>query len=797
MEFIPPATGTYKSRLSTFPLTTDFLGGTYTFSINIDAQQVTVGVPVRGEIDQTDDQDMFQFTTEDDTNYVIEMKGVDSGDGTLPDPKLHSLWITRSGVPTLSPNSIDSDIGIPASRNAIYEHYVHSAVDKNPFYVLVESASGTGTYEFSITEEARVSVPLGGEVDASISFSSSRVSDSDAFEFEMVAGKHYQIEGKGAETGDGTLTRVEFATFRYPDGTAGFFYLPSVSEGRVFLTAQQTGTFRMYVGGAVSGETGTYKMAFKELTPDDYSADTGTSGRVWFSGGPPSGSASGEIGIVPSAIALNLNGGGTGKAETDWFRVTLAGDTTYGIVATGAAGDNSLSSPVINGVYDSSGNLIAGTAGRTRFTTNAAGGFYYIEIASRDDATTGAYDLTVTVLRNVSNPGLGAHETEVWSTTMRVQFVDGRYDYIGYHSDKGSIADATFTHSSTDYMVGSLLNTLDGANTENTLTLAVTPAITDTSDLALYLNDVKFTGFGDYGSNMNYTFTDFESDWADGQNVAISLRQVGALERTGSFISEAAGGSVEPMRMYYNSTRTARVGWSVPQSGRPDHYDVQKMISGTWTDLGTTPPLDPRNRGGYVTTRFEVERPPPCTGYHRYRVRAVWTNDNYGPWGTITGEDTYPTRRPGTVFYNTEGGNGVYPDSQQDIARVAVSFEAPGECITQYRVQYRTRTGETRDANGNYPSNLHLDGGTWTAWGNEVVDTPIADVGRYPSLEYARYPSFALAFSAFQMRAKARNAVGWSDIWYTLTWGRNWTESNIDRSKYNGHFFPINPSDIN
>ena len=191
----------------------------------------------------------------------------------------------------------------------------------------------------------------------------------------------------------------------YPDKTTDVAFASSSRKNvRFTFTAQQTGVHRLTIESPTPTEMGTYKVAFKELT-DDYPADTTTSGLVTLSGDPASGSASGEIGIIPHPNPTGPSVGTGSGTDTDWFRVSLAADTSYGIRPTPAAGDGSLSSPTINGIYDSSGNLIAGTPGRTSFTTGAAGGTFYIEVASRGGAA-GAYDLTVTRQRSVSErPG--------------------------------------------------------------------------------------------------------------------------------------------------------------------------------------------------------------------------------------------------------------------------------------------------------------------------------------------------------------------------------------------------------
>ena len=112
---------------------------------------------------------------------------------------------------------------------------------------------------------------------------------------------------------------------------------------------------------------GTYKLSVTDITgsvPDDFEADTGTSGVVEVDG-----SATGEI----------ETGG-----DRDWFAVTLDAGSTYQIDLEGSpTGDGALRDPYLFGVHDANGVIIPGT----RNDDGGEGRNSRVKFTAEEDAT--------------------------------------------------------------------------------------------------------------------------------------------------------------------------------------------------------------------------------------------------------------------------------------------------------------------------------------------------------------------------------------------------------------------------
>ena len=167
--------------------------------------------------------------------------------------------------------------------------------------------------------------------------------------------------------------------------------------------------------------------------------------------------------------AVAVGGSATGEVESsgdrDWFAVTLEAGTTYRIELRGArTGDGTLSDPYLRGVYDASGNPIAGTAdddgGRGRnslvFFEAQSAGTYYIA-AGADGGDTGTYRLAVTRLADdhpadtgttgtVAVGGSAAGKIETphdrdWFAVVLEAGVRYRVDLEGKDTDAGTLWD--------------------------------------------------------------------------------------------------------------------------------------------------------------------------------------------------------------------------------------------------------------------------------------------------------------------------------------------------------------------
>ena len=167
------------------------------------------------------------------------------------------------------------------------------------------------------------------------------------------------------------------------------------------FTAAEPGTY--YVAAGARGESkGTYTLSVTDVTdgvPDDYSADTSTTGSLTVGG-----SATGEIDY---------------RDDRDWFAVTLEAGKTYWVDLEGSrTGDGTLYEPYLRGVYDDNGVLLDDTTdddggtGRNSgvlFTADEAG-IYYVA-AGPDGDSEGTYTLSVREVRDDFASGTGTSGT--------------------------------------------------------------------------------------------------------------------------------------------------------------------------------------------------------------------------------------------------------------------------------------------------------------------------------------------------------------------------------------------------
>ena len=123
-------------------------------------------------------------------------------------------------------------------------------------------------------------------------------------------------------------------------------------------------------------------------TSEEYSADTGTAGRV-----APGGSIASEV---------------EQDGDQDWFAVDLTAGTRYRIDLKGSwTGDGTLWDPYLRGIYDSNGQLLSGTTDHDGGTGQNArvdfgattDGTYYIA-AGTNGSGTGTYTLSVAAIED-------------------------------------------------------------------------------------------------------------------------------------------------------------------------------------------------------------------------------------------------------------------------------------------------------------------------------------------------------------------------------------------------------------
>ncbi len=205
--------------------------------------------------------------------------------------------------------------------------------------------------------------------------------DVDWFQLELTAGQHYQVDLQGASSEAGSL-HDPLLQGVYDEHGAMLPYSSNDDGGveldaRLSFTAPYSGSFYL-AAGAYADETGSYQLTISPQPTeaddaDDFAASMETHGMI---------NVGGMIyGEVSSAM------------DNDWFAAELQAGQNYRISLEGqytAAG--SLYDPLLDGIYDANGSMIAATRdddggmglnAALEFTPQYSGRFYL---------SAGAYD---------------------------------------------------------------------------------------------------------------------------------------------------------------------------------------------------------------------------------------------------------------------------------------------------------------------------------------------------------------------------------------------------------------------
>ena len=385
--FTPATTGTYYVAAGAYKST-----GTYTVAVTgleddyagsiRTTGTVAVGGTATGKIDGTWDHDWFAVSLEEGKLYRIEVRGSETGDGTLRDPVLAGMY-NASG--TFAGGGND-DGG--AGYNSLT---VFSPETSGTYHVATAGMSGTtGTYtvavseiavpedDFSASTATTGTVAVGGTATGEITpTTDSNARDHDWFAVSLEAGKLYRVEVRGSETGDGTLRDPVLVGMYDASGTfiagTGDDNGARGSDNRLALNSlklfmpETTGTH--YVASRTHGnEVGTYTVAVVELE-DDFAAATGTTGTV--------------------AVGGMATGRSDRSGDHDWFAVSLEAGKTYQVEVRGAdSGDGTLRNPILVGMYDASGTFVDGTR-------DVSGGVGFNALKLFTPETTGTYYVAV------------------------------------------------------------------------------------------------------------------------------------------------------------------------------------------------------------------------------------------------------------------------------------------------------------------------------------------------------------------------------------------------------------------
>lgn len=312
--------------------------GTYTINFNTNsgddfaetnagAASLTVGGTRAGNIEVAGDHDRFAVALTAGVQYQIDVRGSPSGGGTLANTAFmllggNGLSATPSAGGALAFTNDSGGTGADA-------RLTFTPTSSGTYYVEAYSGtySATGTYtvsvvqataEFPADSSTTGSVAVGGTLTSSIG----TAADVDWIRVSLTAGTLYRFDARGSASSGGTLADPALqllnssGTVLVADNDSG-----TGADSRIMFQAGTSGTYYLAMRSNSSTATGTYTVA-ATANPDDYAANTGTTGTVAV------GSAA--EGLVETA------------GDRDWFRTTLTANTTYTIRLSGTAPGSAL-----------------------------------------------------------------------------------------------------------------------------------------------------------------------------------------------------------------------------------------------------------------------------------------------------------------------------------------------------------------------------------------------------------------------------------------------------------------------
>ncbi len=361
--------GLYSSNTGTYTLlgadlgADDYAGNTATTGM------LSPGGSLTGAIQLNEEQDWFRIELTLGTTYILQLQGVDSGNGTLANPMLE--------IRNAAGQYLLSDFSSGTGRDALLAY----TPDSSGTYYLVARGNyndSIGTYKLSVGLDDHTHsiltqgiVPIGGTANGTIEYPG----DQDWFRVDLTAGTDYVFDLQDAAAGGGTLSSGYLlllgADSAYLAGNASHLFFTPATSGSYYLAAQ-----------GVSA-TGTYTLS---AVLDDFSGGIGTTGSLAMGGS--------VTGIIQ------------GGSDQDWVAIALSAGQSYAFSLEGRdSGGGTLADPLLR-LRDGAGNIIAsnldGGFGRDAHLTHIAtgSGTYYLSVESQyaygDE--TGTYTLSARAL---------------------------------------------------------------------------------------------------------------------------------------------------------------------------------------------------------------------------------------------------------------------------------------------------------------------------------------------------------------------------------------------------------------
>ncbi len=415
-------------------------------------------------------------------------------------------------------------------------------------------------------------VEVGGSVTGKIR----NLNDKDWFAVELEAGKRYQIDMEGADTGRGTLTHPRVSGIY--DAAANAIANTANNGGgvgnnaRVIYTPDAAGTYYVEAYFQTGELNRTYTLSVILLGANgaseadtDFPATTATTGRV-------------EVG---SKVEASVTGNIESATDEDWFRVDLEAGKTYQIDMKGEyGGGGTLEDPYLNNIRDSSSNEIEGTFNddidpdnnlNSQITfTPTAGGTYYLLVGAAS-STTGTYTLSVREIPPSCTLNIG----DLWCGVVTVgEYKSGgitfAYGFVDATTDTGALSDTTFDVSPNSYTIDRASVGVSGLAGQ--LIFSLTSALTEPDRAKLVLHvDGSSGSFAFDGvtptASFGYRWTMSGLDWSSETSVTLRLRDtpVPSTDATLSGLSLGTGVTLSPAFASGTVTYTASVANSVDE----------------------------------------------------------------------------------------------------------------------------------------------------------------------------------------------------------------------------------------
>ena len=415
------ATGSYTVTVKRVPFAFEALQLTETTDCGTSrstACGMNVGDTVGGSIGTLGDIDYWIVTLQAERTYRFDARGVDTNDGGLRDPGMTLIDATGTRDLEEVPED-DSGVG----KNALLT-YTTSEGKGGSYIVKVESPKfkvestnpARGTYTLSVVElpialtttettdcandiSTTCNILVGGTATGEIAPTGA---DTDYWAVTLEAGKMYQIDLKGADTGDGTLPNPSFFV-RNRDGISEFAENNSGTDrnARFILTVQEGKGGRYFIdAGSANAVPGSYTLSVLQVVPLPHAVIDETAD-----------CAAGQHTTCSIDVPGTVRGTLSSVYDWDAWEVELAEGKTYIIDARGAdsgdidSGGGTLPDPELQLLVLDAGLISvsaydhdSGTGKDARITHSIAsglGGTYYIRVRPIVTTDGGTYTLSI------------------------------------------------------------------------------------------------------------------------------------------------------------------------------------------------------------------------------------------------------------------------------------------------------------------------------------------------------------------------------------------------------------------